>query len=236
MNIADNLARLRERIAQAASRSGRSPESVTLMAVSKTIELERIHQAYEAGLRVFGENRVQEMDEKHTSRKGMDEARWHLIGHLQTNKAKKAVELFNAIDSLDSLRLAEMLNQAAAQMNKVMPALIEIKTSEEESKAGVPAGSRELEDMLQGLAKLEHLQVCGLMTVPPFTENPEGARPYFRRLRELRDQIAARKLPRVQMETLSMGMSHDFEVAVEEGSTCVRVGTALFGLRSVPKT
>ena len=233
MIIADNLARLRDRIAKAAARSGRSPESVTLMAVSKKIDQIRIQQAYEAGLRVFGENFVREMGEKGPSLAALSEARWHMIGHLQTNKAKKAAELFNAIDSLDSLRLAEMLNQAAAQMSKVMPALIEIKTSEEESKGGVPAGSQDLEDLLQGLAKLEHLQVCGLMTVPPFTEDPEGARPYFRRLRELRDQIAARKLPRVLMETLSMGMSHDFEVAVEEGSTCVRVGTALFGPREL---
>ncbi|MBZ5524325.1 MAG: YggS family pyridoxal phosphate-dependent enzyme [Acidobacteriia bacterium] len=235
MSIADNLARLRERITRAAARSGRTPESITLMAVSKTVEAARIRQAYEAGMRVFGENRVQELSEKSPALADLKDARWHLIGHLQSNKVKKAAEMFHAIDSLDSLRLAERLNHAAEHTNKILPVLIEIKTSEEESKSGARTGSQELEELLQGLPKLAHLQVRGLMTVPPFTEDPEGARPYFRRLRELRDEIAARNLPGLRMETLSMGMSHDFEVAVEEGSTCVRVGTALFGARDYQK-
>jgi len=232
MTIAVNLAQLRERIARAAARAGRAPETVNLMAVSKTIEPERIRQAYAAGVRLFGENRVQEMSEKGPALAGLSDARWHLIGHLQTNKARKAAELFHGIDSVDSLRLAEMLDHAAGKMNRILPVLIEIKTSDEESKSGVAAGSQAFEDLLQGLPQLAHLEVRGLMTVPPFIEDPEGARPYFRRLRELRDEIAVRNLPRVRMETLSMGMSHDFEVAVEEGSTCVRVGTALFGPRS----
>jgi hypothetical protein len=205
------------------------------MAVSKTVEPERIRQAYEAGIRVFGENRVQEFSDKAAAFTGLTDARWHLIGHLQSNKAKKAVELFHAVDSVDSLRLAEKLDQAARQMNKVLPVLIEIKVGDEESKSGIPAGSPEIEKLLQGAARLDHLQVRGLMTVPPFTEDPGGARPWFRKLRELRDTISARRLPRIQMETLSMGMSHDFEVAIEEGSTCVRVGTALFGARDYQK-
>ena len=231
MSVAQNIARLRERIAKAAARAGTDPAAITLMAVSKTVEPERIRQAYEAGIRVFGENRVQEFGEKSGALTELTEARWHLIGHLQTNKARKAAELFHTIDSVDSLRLAEKLDQAAGQMNKILPVLIEIKVGTEETKSGIPAGSRELEGLLQAMGGFHHLAVRGLMTVPPFTEDPEEARPYFRRLRELRHSIAARGLPRISMKTLSMGMSHDFEVAIEEGSTCVRVGTALFGAR-----
>lgn len=204
------------------------------MAVSKTVEPERIRQAYAAGLRVFGENRVQEFAAKFTVLQDLSGAEWRLIGHLQSNKAKRAAEIFDAVDTVDSLHLAQKLNDAAQHMGKTLPVLIEIKVSGEAGKTGIPAGSPELEAVLEGAARLEHLQVCGLMTVPPFTENPEGARLYFRFLRDLRDQIAARKLPRIQMDVLSMGMSHDFEVAIEEGSTCVRVGTAIFGARPKP--
>lgn len=236
MSIPDNIARVRERIAQAAARAGRSADPVVLMAVSKTVDPDRIRQAYAAGIRVFGENRVQEFGEKAASLGGLVEAQWHLIGHLQSNKARKAVELFTAIDSVDSLKLAEKLDQAAREMNKTLKVLIEIKTGAEETKSGVPAGSAELEALLRAAGRLDHLEISGLMTIPPFTEDPEGTRPYFRALRELRDSIAARRLPKVQMHVLSMGMSHDFEVAIEEGSTCVRVGTAIFGPRPGPKT
>ncbi len=236
MSVAENIARIRERVARAAGRAGVSADSVTLMAVSKTVEPERIRQAYEAGLRVFGENRVQEFSEKAPALASLADTRWHLIGHLQSNKARKAVELFQGVDSVDSLRLAEKLNQAAEQMDRTLPILIEIKVGNEESKSGIPADSAELDDLLKSITSLEHLQVRGLMTVPPFTEDPEGARPYFRRLRELRDAIAALRLQRVEMETLSMGMSHDFEVAIEEGSTCVRVGSSIFGARDYTKT
>jgi PLP dependent protein len=232
--IAENIAAIRERIAAAAARVRRNPDDITVMAVSKTVEPERIRQAYAAGLRVFGENRVQEFAGKSAALHDLSEAKWHLIGHLQSNKAKKATELFHTIDSVDSLYLAQKLNDAAPHWGKVLPVLIEIKVGEEESKTGIPASSPELETLLQAAPELEHLQVRGLMTVPPFTEDPEGARMYFRLLRDLRDQIAARKLPRVQMDVLSMGMSHDFEVAIEEGSTCVRVGTAIFGARPKP--
>jgi PLP dependent protein len=234
MSIADNVAAVREGIARAAARVGRDPDSITLMAVSKTVEPERIRQAYAAGIRVFGENRVQEFVEKAGALADLEEAKWHLIGHLQSNKAKKAAEQFHAIDSVDSLRLAEKLNQAAEQADKRLAVLAEIKVGEEESKNGVPADSPELEELLRGMEQFTNLQVRGLMTVPPFTENPEGARPFFRMLRDLGDSIALRKLPRIRMDVLSMGMSHDFEVAIEEGSTCVRVGTAIFGARPKP--
>ncbi len=233
-NIAENIARIRERIAQAARRSGRDADSVTLMAVSKTVEPARIVQAYAAGLRVFGENRVQEFADKAPKLTEMADAEWRLIGHLQSNKARKAAELFHGVDSVDSLRLAEKLNQAAGQAGKLLPVLIEINVGGEENKTGMAADSPELQEILQAAAKLESLEIRGLMTVPPYTEDPEGARSYFRKLREWRNQIAARKLPRIQMEVLSMGMSHDFEVAIEEGSTCVRVGTAIFGARPKP--
>lgn len=236
MSIAENIASIRQRIAEAAARVKRNPDSITLMGVSKTVEPERIRQAYDAGIRIFGENRVQEFEGKHPALADLKEAQWHLIGHLQSNKAKKAAELFQAIDSVDSLRLAEKLNEAAKQSDKKNSVLIEIKVGEEESKAGIPLDSPELNTLLHAAPKLENLQIRGLMTVPPFTEDPEAARPYFRLLRDLRDTIASRKLPAIQMDTLSMGMSHDFEVAIEEGSTCVRVGTAIFGARPKPIT
>jgi pyridoxal phosphate enzyme (YggS family) len=234
MSIAENIAEVRKRIARAAARVGRNHDSISLMAVSKTVEPERILEAYAAGLRVFGENRVQEFAEKSAALADLSEAQWHLIGHLQSNKARKAAELFHAIDSIDSLRLAERLNQAAQQIGKKLAVLIEIKTGEEESKAGIPLADPELERLLRAAPQLDHLQIRGLMTVPPLTEDPEGARLYFRALRDLRDTIAVRNLPAVQMDVLSMGMSHDFEVAIEEGSTCVRVGTAIFGARPKP--
>jgi PLP dependent protein len=232
--VKEAVAAVRQRIAVASKRVGRNPDEITLMAVSKTVEAERIRQAYAAGLRLFGENRVQEFAEKLPALRDLAEAEWRLIGHLQSNKAKKAAEIFHAIDSVDSLHLAQKLNDAAKQMGRTLPVLIEVKVSDEASKAGVPASSPELETLLEGASRLEHLDFRGLMTVPPFTENPEGARPYFRLLRDLRDQIAARKLPGIRMDVLSMGMSHDFEVAIEEGSTCVRVGTAIFGARTKP--
>jgi PLP dependent protein len=234
MSIIENVAIIRERIAAAAARVGRNPDSITLMAVSKTVEPERIKQAYATGVRVFGENRVQEFAEKAASLADMNDAEWHLIGHLQSNKAKRATELFQAVDSVDSLRLAERLNQSAEQTGKKLAVLIEIKVGEEESKAGIPLDSPELENLLRAAPQIAHLQIRGLMTVPPFTEDPEGARPYFRLLRDLRDTIAGRKLPGIAMDVLSMGMSHDFEVAIEEGSTCVRVGSAIFGARPKP--
>src|SRR5260370_18684774 len=204
------------------------------MAVSKRVEPARIHEAYAAGLRVLGENRVQECGDKAPALRELKDAEWHLIGHWQSNKARKAAELFHAVDSVDSLRLAEKLNQAAAQLGKALPVLIEINVGGEENKTGLEAGSADLEELLQAASRFESLRIRGLMTVPPYTEDPEGARKYFRMLRDCRDKIAARKLPQVQMDVLSMGMSHDFDVAIEEGSTCVRLGTAIFGARPKP--
>lgn len=234
MTVAENIAAVRERIAAAAARVRRRPEEITLMAVSKTVEAERIRQAYEAGIRVFGENRVQEFAGKFPALCDLSGAEWRLIGHLQSNKAKKAAEIFDGIDTVDSLHLAQKLDEIARQTGKTMPVLIEIKVSEEESKAGIPAGSPDVDTLLDGVAGLDHLQLRGLMTVPPFTDDADSARPYFRLLRDLRDRIAARRLPGVRMDVLSMGMSHDFEVAIEEGSTCIRVGTAIFGARPKP--
>ena len=231
MSIADNLAAIHERIAGAAGKCGRGASSVALMAVTKTVPGERIVEAYEAGQRLFGENRVQEFAEKTGALAGLREAEFHMIGHLQSNKVGKSAEIFQAVDSVDSPKLAERLNAAAEKLGKTLDVLIEINIGGEEAKSGVAPESAELERILAGAAQWTNLRIRGLMTVPPFTEYPEGARPYFRRVRELRDRLAARDLPRVTFETLSMGMSHDFEVAIEEGSTCVRIGTAIFGDR-----
>ncbi len=201
------------------------------MAVSKTFPPERIREAYAAGLRVFGENRVQEFAGKNEAIRDLSGAEWHLIGHLQSNKANKAVELFSAVDSVDSVKLAEKLNAAAQRLEKNIDVLIEVNVGGEQAKSGVDPESEELEALLSVASKLTHLQIRGLMTIPPFTDDPQGARPYFRQMRELRDRIAVRKLPGVAMNVLSMGMSHDFEIAIEEGSTCVRLGTAIFGER-----
>lgn len=201
------------------------------MAVSKTQPSNRIREAYTAGQRLFGENRIQEFADKAKSLADLAGADWHMIGHLQSNKAARAVELFRAVDSVDSVKLAEKLDFAARKSGKKIAVLIEINVGGEAAKSGVSADSNEFEKLLASTPRFEALLVRGLMTVPPFTEEPEGARPYFRKLRQLRDTIAARKLPAVSMDELSMGMSHDFEVAIEEGSTCVRVGTAIFGAR-----
>ncbi len=232
MSISQNLERVRERMAAVARRAGRNPDGVALMAVTKTFGPENIREAYVAGQRLFGENRVQEFAGKYGALRNLPNAEFHMIGHLQTNKAAKALDIFSGVDSLDSVRLAEKLNAAAEKLGRRVPVLIELNLGGEESKSGVAPVSEEFGELLQSAERLQHLEFRGLMTIPPFTENPEGARTYFRRLREIRDNLARRNLPRIGLETLSMGMSHDFEVAIEEGSTCVRLGTAIFGLRS----
>lgn len=231
MSIAENLAAVRERIAAAARRAGRSPDDISLMAVSKTVPPERIRQAYDAGQRLFGENRVQEFSAKAASLEALPGIQWHMIGHLQSNKARKAAELFHAVDSLDSLHVAEKLNEAAQSSGKRLTVLLELNLGGEESKTGLVPNSPQLEELLRAAPRLSGLDFRGLMAVPPFSEDPQNTRPYFRRLRQLRDDIAARHLPAVSMDVLSMGMSHDFEVAIEEGSTCVRLGTSIFGER-----
>jgi pyridoxal phosphate enzyme (YggS family) len=161
----------------------------------------------------------------------LGDAEWHMIGHLQTNKAAKAAELFAGVDSVDSLRLAEKLDAAAQKENKRLKVLIEINVGGESAKSGIAPDSPELQAILESADRLTNLEICGVMTIPPFTDDPQRARPYFQKLREVRDRIAARRLSGIAMDVLSMGMSHDFEVAIEEGSTCVRVGTAIFGER-----
>ncbi len=240
MPIAENLTRVRERITAAARRAGRNPDGVALMAVTKTFAPELIRQAHAAGLRLFGENRVQEFASKAEAVRVLEGARWHLIGHLQSNKAARAAQLFDAVDTLDSLRLARKLNAAAEGRATPLPVLLEINLAGEPAKSGLAPDSKELEDILYAAPQLEALKISGLMAIPPFTADPEDSRPYFRRLHELRDHIAARKLAAVSPQTflslgvLSMGMSHDFEIAIEEGSTCIRLGTALFGERTIP--
>jgi pyridoxal phosphate enzyme (YggS family) len=229
MSIAENLGRLHEQIGEACRRSGRAESDVALMAVSKVHPVEAILEAYAAGQRLFGENRVQEFQDKAQRLGGLAAAKFHLIGPLQSNKTNKAAELFDAVDAVDSLKIGQRLNTAAAALGKRLPVLIEVKLSHEESKHGV--APEELPGLLAEMAGLEAIEVTGLMTVPPWSLDAEAARPYFRELRRLRDE-SQKTHPGVT--GLSMGMSNDFAVAIEEGSTCVRVGTAIFGKREYP--
>jgi pyridoxal phosphate enzyme (YggS family) len=226
-SIASNLAGIRERIVRAAERAGRRADEIILVAVSKTFPAEAICAAYEVGLREFGENRVQEFEAKHPKLTDLD-ATWHLIGHLQSNKAKRAAQLFSRVDSVDSLALAQKLDLAADDDEKRLPVLIEVHLGGESTKSGV--AEADLPALAEGISTLAHLDFRGLMTVPPYSEDAERVRPYFRKLRELRDQLSQRL--GIRLPTLSMGMSHDFEVAIEEDSTEIRIGTALFGQRS----
>jgi pyridoxal phosphate enzyme (YggS family) len=231
MSVLENIAQVRQQIQAAARRVHRNPDDVTLMGVTKTVAAPHIREAYAGGLRIFGENRVQEFATKTDALKDLPDAEWHMIGHLQTNKATKAAELFLHIDSVDSLRLAQKLNSAAKESNKKLSVLIEINIAGESAKSGLAPDSSELQELLKAAPALFSLEILVLMTVPPYHENPEQSRPYFRRMRTQFEQIASRDFPGVHMQVLSMGMSHDFEIAIEEGSTCVRLGTAIFGDR-----
>lgn len=226
--IQDNILLVEERIAAAAKRVGRARDEITLIGVTKTQPAEAIREAYEAGLRHFGENRVQEWEGKRGSLGDLD-ARWHLIGHLQSNKAARAARAFHYIDSVDDFALAQRLDRAWGEGRDAerLRVLLEVHLGGEESKSGVEIG--ELEALAEKIAELPRLQIAGLMCIPPFFKNAGDARPYFRKLREARDALAARLS--LSMPVLSMGMSHDFEVAIEEGATEVRVGTAIFGAR-----
>lgn len=228
-DIAENLARVRERIEAAARRCGRDPESVRLVAVSKTVDAERVRKAIEAGAKILGENYVQEAQKK-IEVLGHEVA-WHFIGHLQTNKAKVAAGLFDFIHSVDSLNLAQELGRRAKLRGKVLPVLLEINLAGEVTKFG--AQEKETLLLAEKFSGMEGIEVKGLMTMPPFFEDPEASRPYFVELRKLGERLAKEKIPGISMEELSMGMSNDFEVAVEEGATLVRVGTAIFGPRPV---
>jgi len=219
IDVRENCLRILDDIHRAAARSGRDPASVRLIAVTKTVAPENIRRAVECGVRDIGENRLQEALPKFHALKDLD-LTWHFIGHLQTNKAKKVVEHFDWVQCVDRPELAEKLNQAAG--SKPLPILIEAKLHEEPNKSGI--AEPELPRLVEAVTSCENLQLRGLMAIPPFFENCAGARPYFRRLREL-----AR---RFNLPELSMGMSHDFEIAIEEGATMVRIGSALFGERS----
>jgi len=226
--LEENIVRVRERIATACHRSGRQPQDVRLIAISKTVPPERIWQAYEAGLREFGDNRVQEAAAKRPALSDLA-ATWHMVGHLQTNKAKPARELFQWVHSIDSFRLAQKLDQAAVGGGQRLPVLLQVNLGEEPTKFG--AREEVVLQLAEQVSQLATLELRGLMVLPPFFEDPEQARPFFRHLRELAKAIGSRNLPSVSMRELSMGMSHDFEVAIEEGATMVRVGTAIFGPR-----
>jgi PLP dependent protein len=215
--LIDRLAEVRARIARAAERAQRDPSEILLLAVTKVFPVTVIHEAYELGLRDFGENYVQEFEGKAPEVSSLTDARFHLIGHLQSNKSKKAAEIFHTIQTVDSTKLARRLNETGRALN----IMLEVKLSEEEAKSG--AAPEELPELIAAVRECPHLHLGGLMTMPPWSDDPEAARPYFRRLRELGQ--------RHNLSGLSMGMSHDLEAAIEEGSTCVRVGTALFGKR-----
>ena len=229
-SVRENLLRIQERIAKAAERAGRRAEEITLIGVSKTHPANAIREAYEAGIRHFGENRVQEWEGKRAGTEGLG-ATWHLIGHLQSNKTARAARLFHSVDSVDDFAIAQRLDRARTEAGITgrLRVLIEVRTAPEETKSGVELN--ELSALAEKFADLPRLELAGLMCIPPFLEKAEQVRPYFMRLRELRDELAG-KLG-LALRVLSMGMSHDFEVAIEEGATEVRVGTALFGQRGI---
>jgi len=229
--VRHNVARVRERMAAAAGRAGRRVEDITLLGVSKTHPAEAIREAFAAGVRHFGENRVQEWEGK---RGGTEDLAgyWHLIGHLQSNKAARAAKAFDAVDSVDEFALAQRLDRARAEISdeRKLRVLIEVRVAAEETKSGVE--KERLPELAEKLLTLERLDLAGLMCIPPFLENAEKVRPYFAELREMKEQLEGR-LGRT-FPVVSMGMSHDFEVAIEEGATEVRIGTALFGVRETP--
>lgn len=228
MDVAGNIGRIREVVAQAAAKSGRSPGAVRLMAVTKTVDDERIAAALRAGVDIIGENYVQEAKRKIEALGKSVE--WHLIGHLQTNKAKVAVHLFDMIHSVDRLELAAELDRRAATAGRVMKILIEVNVAGEATKSGVPLA--DALDLVRRVAPLTNLSIRGLMTMPPWFDDPEEARPFFRALAQLRNRITAEGIPGVAMDELSMGMTGDYAVAVEEGATIIRVGRGLFGERT----
>ncbi len=225
--ISENLSIVTDRISASARRAGRDPAAVRLVAVSKTVEPARVVEAIKAGIKILGENYVQEAQKKIEVLGHPVE--WHFIGHLQTNKAKYAARLFDMIHSVDSAPLAEELNRRALKEGRVISILLQVSLSGEETKFG--AEQEEIFRIAEKCSGLEGIAVKGLMTMPPFFDDPEEARPYFAALRKLRDRLAQEKVERISMEELSMGMSNDFEAAIEEGATLVRVGTAIFGSR-----
>ncbi len=228
-DIAHNLLRIRETISQTALACGRSPDEIILLAVSKTFPAETIARAVEAGQLRFGENRVQEAEGKINALRGGARIEWHLVGHLQTNKARRAAELFDVIHSVDSVRLAHKLNEAALALGRTLDALLEVKLGEEETKSG--ADRNDVRDIVAAFRGLRGLRLNGLMTIPPFFDDPNETRTYFAELRQLRDALEREEPGCLGLRHLSMGMSHDFTVAIQEGATIVRLGTVIFGER-----
>ena len=229
VNVAANYQNIRARIGEAAARVGRDPNSVKLLAAAKSQSVEAISAAIAGGVALIGENYVQEAQEKKA--RLSEPAEWHMIGHLQRNKAKLAVQLFDLIESLDGIALARELDKEGRSRGKKVRVFVEVNVAGEESKSGIAKSA--VASLMEVAAGLTHLHVEGLMTVPPFRENLEDVRPYFRELRELKDQLNALALPNVDLKELSMGMTQDYPVAIEEGATIVRVGTALFGPRNL---
>jgi pyridoxal phosphate enzyme (YggS family) len=231
--LAARFANVKARIAAAAEQCGRDPSGITLIAISKTHPASVIKELIELGATDLGENRVQEAETKIPQvghPEGAKAARWHLVGHLQANKARKALGLFDVIHSLDSVELAKRLDRLCAEVGREsLPLLIQVDLGHEETKSGVD--EKELPQLVETVQQLERLELIGLMTLPPFFEDPKQARPYFRRLRELRDELAHKGAFGDRIGELSMGMTHDFAVAIEEGATMVRIGTAIFGER-----
>lgn len=227
VSIAENLEKIEGRIERAAIRAGRDPRAVSLLAVTKTVDPVRIEEAIDAGVRFLGENRVQEAKEKIAvvGRK----AAWHLIGHLQRNKVRRAVSLFDMVHSVDSIRIAQALDQEAKKQGKRLPVLIQVNVGADERKFGIDTERAVM--LVRQVATMEYLSVEGLMTIPPYFEDPEGTRPLYRRLRGIGAAVTSLQIPGAVMTHLSMGMSHDYEVAVEEGATWVRIGSAIFGGR-----
>ena len=228
VDVAANYRKVVERIQEAAARRGRDPRGIKLLAASKSQSVDKIQAAIEAGIRLFGENYVQEAQGKRAAIR--ESVEWHMIGHLQRNKVKTALDLFEMIQSLDSLELARELDKEGKKRGRVVRAFVEVNLGGEETKSGI---AREKIAALMGeIGKLPYIRIEGLMAVPPFRENPEEARPYFRALRELQGELQRLKMPNVDLKELSMGMTHDYPVAIEEGATLVRIGTAIFGPRS----
>jgi pyridoxal phosphate enzyme (YggS family) len=228
--LAVRLADVRARVRAAAQKSGRQPDEVRLIAISKTHPASVIKQVCQLGATDFGENRVQEAEGKIVEI-GREKVRWHLVGHLQANKARRAVNLFDVIHSVDSLDLAQRLDRLCVEESREsLPVLIQVDLAHEETKSGIEES--ELTHMVENLGPLTRVKLIGLMTLPPFFDDPEQSRPFFRRLRELRDELGRHGVFRERVGELSMGMTHDFEVAIEEGATMVRIGTAIFGERA----
>lgn len=227
-SLRERLARIQERVERAAERSGRRAQDITLIAVSKTFDADIVQVAADAGVRDFGENRVQEAAGKVPRVRG-DNLRWHLIGHLQSNKARTAVATFDFIHTIDNGNLVDRLNRIAGELGRRLPVLAQVDLAGESTKSGVD--EKDLPGVLETFERAGSLDLLGFMTMPPFFDEPEQARGYFRRLRELMETINRCRTPEKRLRELSMGMSHDFEVAIEEGATMVRIGTAIFGSR-----